>query len=137
MALFQLNSKPSNWELRWFAGVWFPALCGMAGWLVLKKLHAPIASAGIWGAGGVLSLIGLLSPPVMRPIYLLIMRLTFPIGWVLSHAVLAIAYFVFITPIGVVMRWFHDPMQRKFVRVAPSYWLPREQPEKSRYFRQT
>src|SRR5689334_11535172 len=79
MALFQLNSKLSDRELRWFAGVWFPGLCGMAGWLVMKRLHSPAASAGIWGAGAVLSLVGLSSPAVMRPIYLVIMRLTFPI----------------------------------------------------------
>jgi hypothetical protein len=109
----------------------------MAGWLVMKRLHSPAASAGIWGAGAVLSLVGLSSPAVMRPIYLVIMRLTFPIGWVLSHAILTVAYFVLITPVGVVMRWFHDPMQRKFVRASRSYWIPREQPEKSRYFRQT
>jgi hypothetical protein len=51
--------------------------------------------------------------------------------------ILFVAYFLVITPVGLVVRWFHDPMQRLFDRAAPSYWIPREQPERSRYFRQT
>jgi hypothetical protein len=65
------------------------------------------------------------------------MRLTFPVGWVLSHIILDVAYLAVIAPIGSVLRLFHDPMQRRFDRKANSYWIPREQPERTRYFRQT
>jgi saxitoxin biosynthesis operon SxtJ-like protein len=137
MALFQLNLNPSNKELRWFAGLWFPAFAGMLGLLVFRKLHAPTVALCIWSIGVLLSLSGLAYPPIIRTVYLSIMRLTFPVGWVLSHAVLMVTYFFVITPVGLVMRLFHDPMQRKFMRPARSYWLPREQPEKARYLRQT
>jgi hypothetical protein len=137
MALFQLNLNPSNKELRWFAGLWFPAFAGMIGLLVSHKLHAPAVAQGIWSIGALLSLSGIAYPSIIRSVYLSIMRLTFPIGWVLSHLVLIFTYFFVITPVGLVMRLFHDPMQRKFMRPARSYWVPREQPEKVRYLRQT
>jgi Saxitoxin biosynthesis operon protein SxtJ len=137
MGLFQLRLKPSDSELRWFAGLWFPALCGMIGWLVFRRMHAPVAAMVLWGAGTAISLSGLLFPAVILPIYQGIMRLTFPVGWVMSHVVLAVGYFLVITPVGCVMRIFHDPMQRRFEHSAQSYWIPRERPEQSRYFRQT
>lgn len=136
MALFQLRLNPSNNELRWFAGLWFPALCGMVGWLIFQRAEAPVAAIVIWGLGAALSICGLLSPGAIRPIYLLVMRLTFPIGWVMSHVVLAVLYFVVITPLGVVLRLFHDPMLRRIDRSARSYWIPRDPPERTRYFRQ-
>jgi hypothetical protein len=137
MSLFQLNLDPSAKELRLFAGLWFPALCGMIGWTVFRKFHAPIGAISIWGIAGLISISGLLSPSIIRPIYRSIMRLSFPAGWVMSHIVLGVAYFLILTPIGFFMRLFHDPMQRKFEGATRSYWIPREQPERSRYFRQT
>jgi hypothetical protein len=129
MAFFQLNLNPSNKELRWFAG--------MIGLLVFRKVHAPAVALCIWSISALLSLLGLAYPPITRSVYLSIMRLTFPIGWVLSHAALIVTYFFVITPVGFAMRLFHDPMQRKFMRQARSHWLPREQREKASYLRQT
>ena len=40
------------------------------------------------------------------------------------------------TPLGFLLRCFHDPMQRRFDSPTKSYWLPHEMPEASRYFRQ-
>jgi hypothetical protein len=64
------------------------------------------------------------------------MRAVFPIGWVMSHAILILAYFLILTPIGWLMRFFHDPMQRSFDRDSKSYWLPWESSDSERYFRQ-
>jgi len=137
MAFFQLNLKPSDKELRWFAGLWFPGFVAMIGLLVFRKLHAPSVALCIWSIGALLSLSGLAYLSIIRSVYLSTIRLTFPIGWVLSHTVLIIAYFFVIAPLGLVMRLFHDPMQRKLTRSARSYWLPRGKPDKARYLRQT
>jgi hypothetical protein len=62
----------------------------------------------------------------------------FPIGWVLSHVLLAIVYYGVFTPIGRVMRMRgRDPMQRRFDSQTESYWVPRNSEKSAQdYFRQ-
>jgi hypothetical protein len=135
MALFQPNRNPTTRELRWFAGLWFPAFCGVAGlWLV--RHQRPGLAAAWWTATAFLAIAGVVSPPAIRPIYRFLIRVTFPIGWVLSHLVVAAAYFLVITPVGLLMRRWHDPMRRTFEPWAPSYWIECKPVERDRYFRQ-
>jgi hypothetical protein len=65
--------------------------------------------------------------------------LAWPIGFVVSHVVLALVYYLVLTPIGLAMRVFgYDPMRREFDRSAESYWIARDTAEikAERYFRQ-
>jgi hypothetical protein len=66
------------------------------------------------------------------------MLIALPIGWVVSHVLLALIYFVVFTLIGVTMRLTgHDPLQRKFDRAAKTYWQSRNKSENpDRYFKQ-
>ena len=61
-----------------------------------------------------------------------------PIGWTISHAVLALLYYLLFTPIGLIIRLFgRDPMQRRLDRSAATYWVPHNQDrDAGRYFRQ-
>jgi len=136
MALFRLKLNPSNKELRLFAGLWFPAFAIVMGLLASRKLRHPGAALLIWSIGAAVSFVGLWLPSVIRPVYRCMMRLTLPIGWVLSHVILAAAYFLVLAPIGWLMRLWHDPMQRKLLQSARSYWVPRAEPKKARYLRQ-
>jgi len=136
VALLQLNLKPSDKDLRWFAGLWFPAFAAMAGYLVFRKLHAPAAALTIWSLALIQSLLGLFSARMILPVYRGIMRLTYPVGWVLSHIFLVLAYYCVILPVGLLVRLFHDPMQRAFERNAQSYWIPIPSQDKTRYLRQ-
>ena len=76
--------------------------------------------------------------PFRRPIYLGWMYAVFPIGWVISHTVLALTYYLVLTPIGLLMRGLgRDPMERRFDRDGETYWTPHEPSEDpARYFRQ-
>jgi len=78
------------------------------------------------------------APALRRPIYLGWMYASYPIGWAVSHVLLAIIYFVVLTPVGLVVRVCgHDPMQRRFDRQAASYWIERQPGgDVKRYFRQ-
>jgi Saxitoxin biosynthesis operon protein SxtJ len=136
MALLELNLSLSNKQLRWFAGLWFPALTAMLGAAIGQKLHAPAAALSIWSLGGILSVLGLFRPAIIRPIYILALRLTYPIGWVVSHIMLLVLYFLVMTPVGFILRLFHDPMQRRLDTPRKSYWLLRELSPADRYFRQ-
>jgi hypothetical protein len=111
-------------------------MCAVAGAALIRKFHLPEAAVGLWIVGSVLAVAGLISPPVIRPVYAILLRLTYPIGFVLSYAMLFVVYFFIFTPIGALVRLFHDPMSRKLDRAAATYWTAHESDPMDRYFRQ-
>ncbi len=136
MALFDLNRDPSPRELRWFAGLWLPAFCVLMGASAWRKLHDPLVAICLWSLAGLIAGVGLYVPRAIRPIYTGLIRITYPLGWALSHVLLFILYFLVITPVGALVRIFHDPMARRFDRTAKSYWMPRETRSKKTYLQQ-
>ena len=136
MGLFKINRDPTNTQLRWFAGFWFVALSAIVGNIVLRIFHSTVAAGFVWVVAGLLAIAGLFSPPIIRPVYIGLSQLTFPLGWVLSHVLLAVLYFGVITPIGFLVRRVHSPMQESFDRTAVSYWKLREGRSKDSYVRQ-
>jgi hypothetical protein len=65
VALFQLNLKPADKELRWFAGLRFSGIW-RHDWRLAPEIAPPMA-VSVWGLVAVLSLCGLLAPSVIRP----------------------------------------------------------------------
>jgi hypothetical protein len=86
-----------------------------------------------------ISLAGLLNPRWIRPVFVTWMRLAYPIGWTVSHLMLATIYYLVITPIGLVMRLLgRDPLQRRWDRQASTYWVAHNPGgDMARYFRQS
>lgn len=132
--LIQPGHRPNDRQLRWFAGLWFPAMCAVIGSVV--RAARPDLAITIWAVGLVLGMSGLVRPAIVRPVYAALMWITFPIAWIMSHAILALMYFLIITPVALVARLFYDPMARTFDRRASSYWVLRTTSAPSRYFRQ-
>lgn len=133
--LIDVRSVTSDRELRWFAGLWFPGLCLMVGLFAVRH-DAQLAAYSVWIAGSLLSIAGLIRPATIKPLYRALVWLTYPIGWIMSYVILLLLYYAVITPIGVLMRMFYDPLERAFDTKSESYWFPRESPEPRRYFRQ-
>lgn len=136
MAMIDINWNPSRRELRQFAGLWLCVFGLIGAW----KLYGSSGVAG-WPlvvAAAALGVPGLIWPIVLRPVYVAWMGLAFPIGWTVSHLLLAVIYFGVITPIGLILRATGtDPMQRRFEPDAATYWVEhRTGDDKSRYFRQ-
>ena len=77
-------------------------------------------------------------PPLRRPLFLGWIYATFPIGWTISHLLMAVIYYGVLTPIGLVLRLCgKDPVEKEIDSGRSSYWV--EHPTKtdaSRYFRQ-
>ena len=135
--LLELDLRPSTRKLRWFSGLWFPLFGFFAGVAFYRRLHQHEAAAAILIATGLLSALGVLYVSVIRPIYRLAMWITAPIGWLVSHAILAILYFLVITPIGLIVRLFQDPMKRRFDPAARTYWIERQPADSRSYLRQS
>jgi hypothetical protein len=112
--MIAIQWNPERKQLRQFAGIWFPAFCGLIGWMVgAKSGHWGAVQAG-WVVGGLLSAAGIVYPPAIRPIFVGLILLTYPIGWVFSHLLLGAIYYLLFLPIGLVLRITgHDPLQLK------------------------
>ena len=138
MAMIDLNLNPTTRQLRQFSGIWFPAFVCLVSVLVWRATNSLQISAAVLLPALAISGIGLFLPRVSRPIFVTFVIATFPIGWTVSHLVLAATYYLMITPIGLVLRMFRrDPMHREFLPKAESYWVARDQAtDKQRYFRQ-
>jgi hypothetical protein len=67
-----------------------------------------------------------------------LMVVNYPIGWVVTHVVMALIFYLVVTPVGVIMRLTgRDPMEPGFDRTAKTYWKPRStEHDPARYFRQ-
>jgi hypothetical protein len=136
--MLEFNRNPSRRELRQFAGIWFPAFFALVGGLILFKTGGLLVPIVLWTPALLVSIIGLVRPTWVRPVYLFWMYAAAPIGWLVSRLILAIVYYLVITPIGIVLRLVkRDPLQERFDPSAPTYWVPREPVrDTSRYFRQ-
>ncbi len=112
--MIAIQWNPSEKQLRQFAGIWFPAFCGLVGWSIGHKTgHWSEVEIG-WGLAGLLSVGGLVLPSLIRPIFIGLILLTFPIGWVVSHLLLGLIFYGVVTPIGLILRISgHDPLQLK------------------------
>ena len=112
--MIAIQWNPSTKQLRQFAGIWFPAFCGLVGWSIGQKTgHWSGVEIG-WVLAGLLSVGGLILPALIRPIFVGLILLTFPIGWVVSHLLLGLIFYGVVTPIGLILRIIgHDPLQLK------------------------
>ena len=137
MSLIELRTEASRKELAWF-GLLLLGFLGLVGLVVWRATGTLTAPRYIWAAGVGLAILYYAVPPLRRPIFAGWMYAAYPIGWVISHVLLAIIYFGLLTPIGRLMAAFgYDPMARRFDRAAATYWVARERnPDVSRYFRQ-
>ena len=134
--MIAFNTTPTKRELRQFGLLFFPAFLAMVAWIAYRstdswmvaKVVAPLALISI--------VLGLVRPSAVTPFWLI--TLTFPIGFVVSHVLITVAFYGILTPAGFLLRLFKgDLLHRAADPQAESYWVKRpEHPGKERYFRQ-
>jgi hypothetical protein len=137
MSMIEINKNPSARELRFF-GILFTLFFALIGGLLWWRYDAPTTALVLWIAAGAV-LIGYSAVPSMRrPAYLGWMYAAYPIGWIVSHLILLIVYYLVLSPVGLLNRLFRrDPMQRRWDPTAATYWKPhRPASGPERYFRQ-
>jgi hypothetical protein len=138
MPLLPFNSNPTRRELRQFACIWLPLIFLAATAVLWKVGAAPMAPSLVATAGLVLGVLGWTRPQWFRPIFVGWMAAAYPVGWVISHLVLAVLYFAVLTPIGLALRIAgRDPMNRRWKGGATTYWTEHKAPaDDGSYFRQ-
>ena len=137
MAVIEINRDPSPKTLLWF-GALLALFCGLVGALLTWRFDLHRAATIVWSVGLGLAIVYYAIPPLRRPLYLGWIYAFFPLGWLLSHLLLGVIYYLILTPIGLVMRLFgRDTLRRRLDPDAESYWIEygaRKDPK--RYFRQ-
>jgi len=137
MALLSLRHDPSPRELRWFGLVNWPLFL-VVGYLLGTRAGWPRVGYAVAGAGTALVLVYYALPPFQRLLHASFMALLFPLGWVLSHALLWAVFLLAVTPIGLARRLLgRDDIHRERAARGRSGWRRREgSPPPGRYFRQ-
>lgn len=78
----------------------------------------------------------LVSPILLKPVYIFWMNLAHILAWINTRLILLILFYIIFTPIGIGIRLFGlDLLDRKIDKNKGSYWLKKEQDE-LRYERQ-
>lgn len=138
MSLVEIKWHPDRKELRTFATIALIASAAISALLYLLKGLSIQWCATIFAAGFVIFLSSFVRIKIIRVIYLGLIIVTLPIGYVVSFILLSAFYFLLLTPVGLVFRLFgRDLLGRKFDPDADSYWVAHRPPEGlDRYFHQ-
>jgi hypothetical protein len=133
----EISSTPTTKALRQFATAWlvFFLAFGIHQYL-LRERHALGMVLGVLAI--VVGILGLIKPSAIRWLFVGWMKLAFPIGWLISQFMLALMFYVIITPVAVFFRIRRrDLLCRKASPERASYWTPKQTPQDVRsYFRQ-
>jgi hypothetical protein len=128
--------NPSRKTLRQFAAAWI-VFCGLLAARSYRHGHHTLAF-GLAMAALIVGVPGLIIPACVRWIFVGWMTLAFPIGWLISQLMMAVMFYVILTPVALIFRIRgRDLLQRKRTANRTTYWLPKRPPEDVRsYFRQ-
>lgn len=137
MGIIEINLSPTRSQMTGF-GLIMAAFFGLLGAIFFFFTAYPTVAYVLWTIGLVVAGLYYLIPAFRRPMYLGWMYAILPLGWVVSHLLFAVIYFLIITPIGWIVRLFgRDSMQRKLHAAPTTYWVEHRTGEHpNRYFRQ-
>lgn len=138
MSLVSVNWNPSPKDLNGFRLVSVIATTAIAVLLYAIKGLDLRWCVAVVAFGAFVWLSGLVSLTLTRWVYIMLMAVTLPIGFVVSLILMSAFYFGLITPLGLVFRLMgRDVLCRRFDPKAPTYWVPHQQTKKvERYFQQ-
>lgn len=147
MALVQINWRPDRNELRKFGYIGIGAFGLLGVWLFIRQTifgmalppgAARAAAYACWALAA-WSLAGALAAPAaLRPLYVGLTAISLPIGFVVSHVLMAVVFYGLLTPIALFFRMIgRDALQRRLDPSAATYWQTRRmRQEPAQYFRQ-
>ena len=131
-----LNLHPDRRMLRQFGLLCFAVFGAYGLWLWLDGAASPLA-VGLLGTALTAGLLGMLRPQSLRPVFAGWMILAFPVGWLMSHLLLAALYYGVFTPLGLLLRLLGKDSLGLQRSIAASYWQEKpQQADLRRYLRQ-
>ncbi len=133
--MIDLNKEPTRKQL-WTFGVGFSPFTLVVVALFLRNL--PVAAVSVAASGLLVTLIFVCIAATRKPLYFGWIRLTYPIGWLVTHSILALGYYLLVTPLGCLLKLLRkDLLERTVEPERSSYWISdRARDDLDRYFRQ-
>jgi hypothetical protein len=125
-----IDFRPPERMLRQFAVLWLVVFASVA-WLISREAGWQTLSTVLLLVGLVVAATGLVVPRAIRPLFVGLTVIVFPIGWMVSRLILAAVFYLVVTPIGLILRLTgRDPLERR--RPAEgTCWKSKKQPESS------
>ena len=118
--------NPSQRMLRQFGALGVGACLAMAAAAVLGDTGGTVRAWAWLAAGLSVTVLTLLQPSALRPVFVGWLIVAFPIGWAVGRVALAAMFFGLFTAVGLLFRMMgRDSMTR--TRRSGSYWRPRDQ----------
>ena len=127
---------PSDKMLRQFAGLFLVVFLGLAGWRWYQ------GNTGTWTTAIaviaiVVGVVGMAVPAAVKPLYKGWMIAAFPIGWTISHLLLATMFYLIFTPLAWIFRLSGRDLLRLKRQSRTAFWVDKRQPAATGdYFRQ-
>ena len=139
MALVSLNLKPKKKILIDFGDISLAMLSVLG---ILFFWLDKISTRGLiifCIVGLILYTVSRISTALIKPVYLTLVIVTFPIGWIVSHLVMAIFYYGVITPVAIFFKFRkRDALCRSYDKQAETYWFKYDKKRTQKdYFNQT
>ena len=137
--LFERQQRATPRQLRQFAGalIVFTLIFVLRVWWRQGTLGQ--VALALSGAALLCGVIGLIRPRRIQWLFKALMTLSWPLGVIVSEVMIAILYFLVVTPVALALRVLRqDRLSRAIDRQAPTYWIAHKRAEdQSRYFRQS
>lgn len=130
-----LPVKPTSRVLRQFAGAWLMFFLLFSATAFWKRHNVSLSS--IFAVMALFGIVGLIKPNAIRLPFIVASVVTYPIGWVMSHIILAVMFYGVITPLGLFWRIRgRDPLQLRDQSKQSTFWIKRgAQPPPDRYLK--
>ena len=127
---------PTARVLRQFAGAWLIFFGGAAALQGLFRSR-PVVGIILAVLAVVVGALGLIRPVTIRWIFVGMMVLSFPIGWLIAQVMLAVLFFGIFTPVGLIFRLKRRDLLCLRPSDKPTYWQVKQTPtDVNSYFRQ-
>ena len=131
-----LPLQPAPRTLRQFAAAWLVFFLAAASYQTLVRGRP--AAGYVLGAIALIGLAGLLKPLAVRWLFIGATVVAFPIGWLMTQVILAVMFYLVLTPLALVFRWRgRDELQLRREPEKSSFWITRgHPPDAGRYLKQ-
>lgn len=134
MAVFRINTNPDTRQLRQF-GLLCVVLLPVITWVWGGSSSTILAVASV-GAG--LGLLGIFAPRVLKPVFIGLVFVSFPIGMIIGELILLMIFVGVFLPMAVLFRMIgRDVLHRRMSAESKTFWVARNAPSNvRRYFQQ-
>lgn len=120
--MFALHRIPSKSQLRWFGLSIFVVLCVFA-FIAWWRFSAEFISVLLLSVGMAIAVTYYVLPQSQGAIIRGFRLLTLPLQIIVSFLLLAVLYYLIITPIGLMLRLCgRDPLAKRLNSEAPTHW---------------